>query len=136
MLYGKNIRRAFLSWRFTVNCDYVLSCNLQKCGKLHCMKSDRIRSFSGPYFPAFGLNTPCLSVFSPNAGKYGPENSKYGYFSRRAFLWLWSQEDLCTLARNIIAHTRIKNWQSLVRTFPSLLFYSTIFLSMLNVYFL
>ena len=33
------------------------------------MKSVRIRSYSGPYFPAFGLNT----VFSPNAGKYGPE---------------------------------------------------------------
>ena len=32
---------------------------------------------SGPYFPAFGLNTEryfvCLSVFSLNAGKYGPE---------------------------------------------------------------
>ena len=32
---------------------------------------------SGPYFPAFGLNTERyfvhLSVFSLNAGKYGPE---------------------------------------------------------------
>ena len=26
-------------------------------GKLHCVKSVRIRSYSGPYFPAFGLNT-------------------------------------------------------------------------------
>ena len=25
--------------------------------KLHCLKSVRIRSFSGPYFPAFGLHT-------------------------------------------------------------------------------
>ena len=24
---------------------------------LHCLRSVRIRSFSGPYFPAFGLNT-------------------------------------------------------------------------------
>ena len=42
----------------------------------HCVKSVRIQSFSGPCFPAFGLNTedtPYLSVFSPNAGKYGPE---------------------------------------------------------------
>ena len=23
----------------------------------HCLKSVRIRSYSGPYFPAFGLNT-------------------------------------------------------------------------------
>ena len=29
----------------------------------HCVKSVQIWSFSGPYFP----------VFSPNAGKYGPE---------------------------------------------------------------
>ena len=40
-----------------------------------CVKSVRIRSFSGPYFPAFGLNTKryslSLHIFSPNAGKYG-----------------------------------------------------------------
>ena len=39
----------------------------------HCVKSVRIRSYSGPHFPAFGLNTEYLSVFSPNAGKCGPE---------------------------------------------------------------
>ena len=35
--------------------------------------------FSGPYFPAFGLNTdtPYLPVFSPNGGKYGPEKTPY-----------------------------------------------------------
>ena len=38
----------------------------------HCAKSVRIRKFSGPYFPALGLNTEYLSVFIPNAGKYGP----------------------------------------------------------------
>ena len=32
------------------------------------MKSVRIRSFSGAYVPAFGLNTESL-----NAGKYRPE---------------------------------------------------------------
>ena len=36
---------------------------------------------SGPYFPAFGLNTEryfsYLSVFSPHAGKYGPEIIPY-----------------------------------------------------------
>ena len=36
----------------------------------HCVESIRIRNYSGPYFPAFGLNT---ERFSPNAGKYGPE---------------------------------------------------------------
>ena len=33
--------------------------------------------FSGPYFPAFGLNTPYLSVFSLNVGKYGLEKTPY-----------------------------------------------------------
>ena len=28
----------------------------------HCVKSVRIRSFSGPYFPAFGLNTERYGV--------------------------------------------------------------------------
>ena len=37
---------------------------------MHCVKSFRIRNFSGLYFPAFGLNT-YLSVFSLNAGKQG-----------------------------------------------------------------
>ena len=32
---------------------------------------------SGPYFPAFGLNTEKYGVFSPNAGKYGPEKAPY-----------------------------------------------------------
>ena len=37
--------------------------------------------FSGPYFPAFGLNTEkyfvSYFVFSPNVGKYGPEKTPY-----------------------------------------------------------
>ena len=37
--------------------------------RLHCVKSVRIRSFYGPYFPAFGLNTD-------------QKNSKSGYFPR------------------------------------------------------
>ena len=65
---------------------YRLILNLLS-GQLHWVKSVQIRSFSGPYFPAFGLNTErygvshyvdipiteYLSVFSPNAGKYRPE---------------------------------------------------------------
>ena len=30
---------------------------------LHCLKSVRIRSYSGPYFPAFGLNTESYGVY-------------------------------------------------------------------------
>ena len=29
---------------------------------MHCVKSVRIRSYSGPHFPAFGLNTQRYSV--------------------------------------------------------------------------
>ena len=36
---------------------------------IHCVKRVRIRSFSGPYFPAFGPNTD-------------QKNSEYGHFSR------------------------------------------------------
>ena len=41
------------------------------------MKSVQIRSFSGPYFSAFGLNTERHGVFSPNARKYGPGKTPY-----------------------------------------------------------
>ena len=36
--------------------------------------------FSGPYFPAFGMNTERYEVsllFSPNAGKYSPGKTPY-----------------------------------------------------------
>ena len=39
---------------------------------IYCMKSVRIGSFSGAYFPEFGLNTERYGVFSPNPGKYEP----------------------------------------------------------------
>ena len=39
----------------------------------HCAKSVRFRSYSGPHFPAFGLNVGRYSVFTPNAGKCRPE---------------------------------------------------------------
>ena len=44
--------------------------NLSTC---HCVKSVLIWGFSGPYFPAFGLNTERYCVFSPNGRKYGSE---------------------------------------------------------------
>ena len=42
----------------------------------HCVKSVCIRSYSGPCFHAFGLNTEGYSEslrISPNVGKYRPE---------------------------------------------------------------
>ena len=43
---------------------------------VHSVKSVRIRSFSGPYFPTFRLNMEryeYLTVFNTNTGKSGPE---------------------------------------------------------------
>ena len=37
----------------------------------HCVKSVRIRSYSGPYFPAFGLNMERYSVSLHIQSKYG-----------------------------------------------------------------
>ena len=38
---------------------------------IHCVKSVRIRSYSGPYFPAFGLNTERCGVSLPIQCEYG-----------------------------------------------------------------
>ena len=35
----------------------IIKFNVREVKFLHCVKSVRIRSYSGPYFPAFGLNT-------------------------------------------------------------------------------
>ena len=54
----------------------------------YCVKSVRIRSFSGPYFPAFGLNTErysvlCISPYSVRMRENTEQkNSEYGHFSR------------------------------------------------------
>ena len=40
-------------------------------------KVSKYGGFSGLYFSAFGLNTERYEVFSPNAGKYGPEKPPY-----------------------------------------------------------
>ena len=50
----------------------------------NCVKSVLIRSYSGPHFPAFGLNPEwSISLYSfqirENAGQ---DNSEYGHFSR------------------------------------------------------
>ena len=44
----------------------------RKCREEHRVKSVRIRSFSGPYFPAFGLNTERYGLsfrIQPECGK-------------------------------------------------------------------
>ena len=47
---------------------------------INCVKKVRIRSFPGPYFPAFGLNTERYSVWLRE--NMDQKNSKYGHLSR------------------------------------------------------
>ena len=59
-------------------------------GDNHYVKRVHIRSFSGPYFPAFGLNTERYyyhSIFGQNAEKYGPEKLQIRI--------LFTQRNLC-----------------------------------------
>ena len=49
----------------------------------HCAKRVRFLSYSSLHFFAFGLNTErYFSIFSPNAGKWNQNNSKYEHFFR------------------------------------------------------
>ena len=57
----------FIDW--SVKSRTIIDLLLVLGSLLHCVKSVRIRSFSGPYFPAFGLNT-------------NHKNSEYGHFLR------------------------------------------------------
>ena len=41
---------------------YVYKTQFDKNSTLHCVKSVLIRRFSGPYFPAFGLNTDTFHI--------------------------------------------------------------------------
>ena len=56
---------------------------------LHCVKSIRIWSFPGPYFPSFGLDTKRSERSLRIQSGYGKKltkkiNSEYGHFSRSA----------------------------------------------------
>ena len=56
----------------------------------HRMKSVRIRSFSGRYFPAFGLNTKKYSVplrFQSECGKVRTRKTPYTYKAFIEKMW-------------------------------------------------
>ena len=60
--------------------------------RTHSVKSVHIRSFFGPYFPKFGLNTEIYSINLRNQSKCGKirtRNSEYGHFSGSAPLSGW-----------------------------------------------
>ena len=51
-------------------------------GKYHCVKSVRIRSYSGLHFPAFGLKTGRYGVSLRMRETADQNNSEYGHFLR------------------------------------------------------
>ena len=52
-------------------------------GRLHCVKSVRIRRFSGPYFTAFGLNTErCISSYATRMRENKDQENSECYFSQ------------------------------------------------------
>ena len=60
---------------------------LRKRCNVHCVKSVQIRSFCGPYFPAFGLHTEGVSpsIQSECRKIRTRKNSVFGHFSRSGF---------------------------------------------------
>ena len=60
-----------------------ISENIEK--KHHYVKSTHSRSYSGPHFPAFGLNTEkqAVSLRIQSECSTDQNNSEYGHFSRR-----------------------------------------------------
>ena len=55
---------------------------LVQAEQIDCVESVRIRSYSDPYFPVFGLNTERYGVFSQMREKKDQNNSEYGHISR------------------------------------------------------
>ena len=59
------------------NLSENLIARVQCYNKLHCVKSVRIRSYSGPYFfPAFGLNTERCGVSLRIQSKCGEKRTR------------------------------------------------------------
>ena len=68
--FSKN--SGFSAWdRILLNKEIIISRITFFTEVVTAWKVSKYGVFSGPYFPAFGLNTEY--IFSPNAGKYGPE---------------------------------------------------------------
>ena len=70
----------------------------------HCMKSHRIRSFSGPYFHEFGLNAE-------------QKNSQYGHFSRNEYVSLYCLLSSCqSCPCTCKSHFQFEERENIVKT--------------------
>ena len=79
-IYFSYFFAVLLCFKFTFFSFFSQEKNLCFC---NCVKSVHIRSFSGPQFPAFGLNTERHSPYSVQMRKnMDQNNSEKGQFSR------------------------------------------------------
>ena len=73
------------------NSAQVFCVNWINISKIHRVKSVRIRTFSGPWFPVFGLITERYEVSQYSVRMHentDQNNSKYGHFTRSEWLHL------------------------------------------------
>ena len=72
--------------KYDVNKCCCSACYSSRMCHCHCVKSVRIRSYSGPYFPTFELNTKRYGSNSPYSVRMqentDQNNSEYGHFLR------------------------------------------------------
>ena len=84
-LRWRALQQWFLAVKYCCKALHLRCCWWSWLRLYHCLKSVRIRRYSGPHFPAFGLNTERYSV-SPYSVRMQKNvdhnNSEYGHFSR------------------------------------------------------
>ena len=96
--------RASWNLKNNVNLPYDLYKDVKFYCHNHCVKSVRIWSYSGLYFPAFGLNTVVrISPYSVQMRENTDQNnSEYGHFLR-------SEYKSCSLCTKILSHSDQKS---------------------------
>ena len=112
-----------------INSRYVLSCFIANLIldltsiAFAAWKVSKYGVISGPYFPAFRLNTEryYLSVFKPNAGKCGPEITPY-LDTFHTLPWLRISDVLPVILAIIHAGLYCLGWQ--LKSFEAALYHS------------
>ena len=88
----------------------------EKLKKAHYVKSVGIRSYYGPYFPAFGLNTERFSYSVQMRENTDRNNSEYGNFLRSVISWLKEFQLLAVSERD--AENWNRNTSQTMHSFP------------------
>ena len=95
---------------------------LRKRCNVHCVKSVQRRSFPGPHFPAFGLNTEGVSpsIQSECRKIRTRKNSVFGHFSRSGSSFNTVGQNICRLFQVLtqIPVTKIQTELDYYQQFP------------------